>query len=91
MAVAAVLELLRCIHLLNDSSLVRPQSSSVRRFAEHRPDVAHLHMIDHQLSPSILHALKKFNVPVIQTVHQYKLVCPNYRFYNPASGEICEK
>lgn len=56
-----------------------------------RPDIAHLHMIDHQLSPSILHALKKHNIPVIQTVHQYKLVCPNYRLYNPLTGKICEK
>lgn len=56
-----------------------------------RPDIAHLHMIDHQLSPSILHALKKFGIPVIQTVHQYKLVCPNYRLYNPSTGQICEK
>jgi len=56
-----------------------------------RPDIAHLHMIDHQLSPSILHSLKKYGIPVIQTVHQYKLVCPNYRLYNPRTETICEK
>lgn len=56
-----------------------------------KPDIAHLHMIDHQLSPSILHSLKKYDIPVIQTVHQYKLVCPNYKFYNPGKGIICEK
>ncbi|MFQ5636736.1 MAG: glycosyltransferase [bacterium] len=56
-----------------------------------KPDIAHLHMIDHQLSPSILHSLKKAGIPVIQTVHQYKLVCPNYKLYNPRTGEICEK
>ena len=56
-----------------------------------KPDIAHLHMIDHQLSPSILHTLKKHNIPVIQTVHQYKIACPNYKFYNPTKGQICEK
>jgi glycosyltransferase involved in cell wall biosynthesis len=56
-----------------------------------RPDMAHLHMIDHQLSPSILLALKQHNIPVIQTVHQYKIVCPNYRLYNPRTAQICEK
>ncbi len=56
-----------------------------------QPDIAHLHMIDHQLSPSILYALKKYDIPVIQTVHQYKLVCPNYRLYNPSTGKVCEK
>lgn len=56
-----------------------------------QPDLAHLHMIDHQLSPSILHSLKRYNIPVIQTVHQYKLVCPNYRLHNPGTNKICEK
>lgn len=55
------------------------------------PDIAHLHMIEHQLSPSILHTLKKYNIPTIQTVHQYKLVCPNYRLYNPRTRSICLK
>lgn len=56
-----------------------------------KPDVAHLHMIDHQISPSILHSLRKYRIPVVQTVHQYKLVCPNYRFYIEHENKICEK
>lgn len=56
-----------------------------------KPDIAHLHMIDHQISPSILPVFKKYNIPVMQTVHQYKLVCPNYRFYNAKKNKICEK
>ncbi len=58
---------------------------------ETKPDIAHLHMIDHQISPSILPILKKYNIPVIQTVHQYKLICPNYRLYNMRTHQICEK
>ncbi len=45
-----------------------------------RPDIAHLHNIYHQLSPSILLPLKKHNVPVVMTVHDFKLLCPNYTF-----------
>jgi len=56
-----------------------------------RPDIAHLHMIDHQISPSILHSLKKYKIPILQTVHQYKLICPNYRLFNNRKGIICEK
>jgi glycosyltransferase involved in cell wall biosynthesis len=64
----------------------------LEKLLEHaKPDIAHLHMIDHQLSPSILHTLKKYDIPVLQTIHQYKLVCPNYRLYNPKTNEICEK
>lgn len=56
-----------------------------------KPDTAHIHMIDHQISPSILHTLKNYGIPVIQTVHQYKYVCPNYRLYNMGTKTICEK
>ena len=59
--------------------------------AAERPDIAHLHMIDHQLSPSVLVALKNHGIPVIQTIHHYKLVCPNYKLFNPRAQKICEK
>jgi glycosyltransferase involved in cell wall biosynthesis len=56
-----------------------------------KPDIAHLHMIDHQISPSILPILRKYGLPILQTVHQYKLVCPNYRMYVEHKEQICEK
>jgi glycosyltransferase involved in cell wall biosynthesis len=54
-----------------------------------RPDVAHLHNIAHQLSPSILYGLRAKGVPVVQTLHDYKLVCPNYQMF--VDGETCER
>ncbi|UZP67617.1 glycosyltransferase family 4 protein [Desulfovibrio mangrovi] len=45
---------------------------------ETRPDIAHLHNIYHQLTPSIIPALKSRGVKVILTLHDTKLVCPNY-------------
>ncbi len=56
-----------------------------------KPDVAHLHTIDHHISPSILPVLREEGVPVVQSVHDYKLVCPNYRLYVPRTGELCER
>lgn len=53
-----------------------------------RPDVAHLHNIYHQLSPSIFGALRKFRVPTVMTVHDYKLVCPNHKLAR--DGKVCE-
>ena len=55
---------------------------------EFKPDVAHLHNFNHQLSPSILVALKSKKVPVVMTVHDYKLVCPSYSMLN--HGNVCE-
>lgn len=54
-----------------------------------RPDLVHLHNITTYLSPSILSVFKKYHLPVVQTLHDYQLICPNYRLY--VNGEICER
>ncbi len=56
-----------------------------------KPDVAHVHQLYHHLSPSVLDALTEAGVPVVQTVHDYKLICPNYRLYIPQEQEICTR
>lgn len=58
---------------------------------ESRPDVAHLHLFSHQISPSILHELAAFDVPTVCTLHEYKLVCPSYHLYIHHKHEICER
>lgn len=55
-----------------------------------RPDIAQVHLIWGQLTPSILRVLKKYNVPVILTAHDYRIVCPAYLF-RKGNGEICEE
>jgi glycosyltransferase involved in cell wall biosynthesis len=52
-------------------------------------DVAHLFNIAHQISPSILDSLKKFGIPVVQKLCDYKLICPTYNML--ANGEVCER
>ena len=44
--------------------------------AEHPPDIAHLQHIHRHLTPSVLDPLKAAGVPVIWTVHDYELICP---------------
>ena len=72
--------------VLYSSEAKRKISRLVR---ETRPDIAHLHNIAHQLSPSILTPLKDFGLPVVQTLHDYKLICPTYRLLS--NGELCER
>ena len=43
-----------------------------------RPDIAHLHNVYHQLTPSIIPVLKKHGVKVVLTLHDCKLICPSY-------------
>lgn len=46
------------------------------------PDVAHLHIVYHQLSPSIIRVLKKHKIPMVMTLHDYKIIAPNYTLFN---------
>jgi glycosyltransferase involved in cell wall biosynthesis len=55
---------------------------------EHRPDVAHLHIYYGKLTASILAPLKRAGIPIVQTLHEYKLICPVYTLVS--GGQICE-
>ena len=54
-----------------------------------QPDIAHIHGIAHEMSPSILPAIKEAGIPIVQTLHDYKLLCPNTSFVSHEM--ICER
>jgi glycosyltransferase involved in cell wall biosynthesis len=56
---------------------------------EYRPEIAHLHNIYHQLTPSIIPVLRKNGVKVVLTAHDSKLTCPSY--LSLAKDGICTK
>ncbi|MBN4046689.1 glycosyltransferase family 4 protein [bacterium AH-315-P07] len=58
---------------------------------EQKPDIAHIHLIYHHLSPSVLDALGDADIPIVQTVHDFKLICPNYKLYIPHKNEHCTR
>jgi len=67
----------------------REAKAKVARLIEAtKPDIAHIHGIAHETSPSILGAIKAAGVPIVQTLHDYKLLCPNTNFV--AQGQLCE-
>jgi glycosyltransferase involved in cell wall biosynthesis len=46
-----------------------------------RPDIAYVHNVFPLISPSLYHALHKLRVPSVHIIHDYRLWCPNSRFY----------
>lgn len=58
-------------------------------------EVVHLHNIFSSLSPSIFSALKSFKelekIKIIQTVHDYHMICPNANLFNYSKNELCEE
>lgn len=53
-----------------------------------KPDLVHLHLFQHQMSPSILDVIKKYRIPTVYTAHDLKMVCLNYKMMH--HGKICE-
>lgn len=53
--------------------------------ASFRPDIAHVHNFFPLLSPSVYDACRAYRVPVVQTLHNYRLVCPSATLYREGS------
>lgn len=48
-----------------------------------RPDIVHIHNLHYALGPFIIRKLKKSKIPVVMTLHNFRLICPSATlFYN---------
>nr|WP_254207727.1 glycosyltransferase family 4 protein [Paenibacillus sp. AK121] len=54
-----------------------------------KPDVVHVHNFFPVISPSVYHACERLRIPVVQTLHNYRLICPAATFMR--GNEVCEK
>jgi glycosyltransferase involved in cell wall biosynthesis len=81
------------VEILKSAALAAYSPRSRRRvtdeIARFNPDIVHVHNFFPLLSPSIYFACKTAGIPVIQTVHNYRLLCPNAFFFR--DGKICEE
>ena len=55
--------------------------------AQHRPHIVHVHNTLPLLSPSVYYAAGAERLPVVQTLHNYRLMCPAAVCFR--SGHIC--
>lgn len=60
-----------------------------RLIRDEKPDILHCHNVYHQLTPSIINAASLAEIPVVLTLHDYKVVCPVYT--RLSNGEVCTK
>jgi len=86
---------------IDDYSLIRkglfylqiPYNLQIRRklsrfIAENKPDIAHVHNVFPLQSPSVYSTLKKYKIPVVQTIHNFRFLCPNGKFF--IQDMVCE-
>ena len=53
-----------------------------------RPEVVHIHNTFMVISPSIYSACSERQIPIVQTLHNFRLLCPAANFFR--QGEVCE-
>lgn len=57
--------------------------------AAFRPDIIHIHNLFPVASPAVLWAARQAGVPVVMTLHNYRLICPGALLYT--GGQLYEK
>ena len=64
----------------------REVTSLVEQF---RPDIAYVHNVFPLISPSLFHTLHRMRVPSVHMIHDFRLWCPNSRFY--INNQPCQR
>lgn len=55
---------------------------------EFQPDIIHVHNFFYEASPSIFYTAQKFNIPIIVTIHNFRLICSNSLLLR--GNQVCE-
>jgi len=69
------------------SSETRSEFASI--LDKERPEIVHIHNTFMVISPSIYSACSERKIPVIQTLHNFRLICPAGTFFR--DGRICNE
>lgn len=67
---------------------LRTYKEIIKIIRDEKIDVVHVHNTLNLISPSVYYAARFCKVPVVQTVHNFRLLCPGATFYR--DGHICE-
>jgi glycosyltransferase involved in cell wall biosynthesis len=73
------------VNVIYSHSSKRKVQETISHF---KPDIVHVHNFFPLLSPSIYFACNEAGVPVVQTLHNYRLLCASASFYR--DSQICE-
>lgn len=84
--IAPIKQALRAPQVVFSRDTYREIQSLVSR---ERPDVAHIHNVFPLISPSVYRALHDAAVPIVQTIHNFRLLCPNGLFFT--HDLVCER
>jgi glycosyltransferase involved in cell wall biosynthesis len=64
-------------------------SALERLLSENKIDLVHLNNLHHHLTANVVSVIKKRNIPIVWTLHDYVILCPNTTF--TSNNVICEE
>ncbi len=56
---------------------------------DERPDLVHVHNTFMMISPAVYEACQELGIPVLQTLHNFRLLCPGWNLSR--QGKVCEE
>lgn len=75
--------------LAQQSIWAKDSYHAIQKFiTDEKPDLAHIHNTHMMISPSVIHACADMNLPIVQTLHNFRLLCPVATFFR--DGHVCE-
>jgi glycosyltransferase involved in cell wall biosynthesis len=72
-------------NLLYNESVIKKIGEEIDTF---KPNIVHIHNLFYLISPGLIRYLKKRNIQIIMTLHNYRLICPSAILFN--NGVIYE-
>ena len=75
--------------VMNSIYSLEAQKNLERLLNDVKIDFAHINVIHHYITPTILKLLKKKNIPIIWSFHEYTPLCPDSIFIS--HDKVCEK
>lgn len=77
--------------LLPLTTIYNPRTAvDIRRtIKEKKIDIVHVHNTLNLISPAVYYVALSCGIPVVQTIHNFRLLCPGATFYR--DGKICEE
>ena len=54
-----------------------------------RPDIIHMHIVYGRLTNAVIKVAARYKVPVVQSVHEFRLICPVYTCLTQ-NNDVCE-
>lgn len=76
--------------VLSESILSNQSITKIKKFIEYiKPDIVHLNNIHAYITPSIIRVISNNNIPIIWTLHDFKLLCPEAHLVS--KEKYCDK